>query len=111
MPYVVTEACILCGACVTGCESNAITEGETQSHIDVTICIECGTCIRNCPPRRLSGWMMPRPPARPLRQPPNLRLIRRTLLNRPWPRQEKTQEKVPKRIALFETFLSADNGA
>jgi len=49
MPYVVTEACILCGACVTGCESNAITEGETQSHIDVTICVECGTCMRNCP--------------------------------------------------------------
>jgi ferredoxin len=49
MPYVVTEACILCGACVVGCESNAITEGETQAHIDVTICVECGTCERNCP--------------------------------------------------------------
>lgn len=49
MPYIVTEACILCGACVVGCESNAITEGETQSHIDVTICVECGTCERNCP--------------------------------------------------------------
>lgn len=49
MPYVVNENCILCGACVAGCESNAITEGETQSHIDVTICIECGTCKMNCP--------------------------------------------------------------
>ena len=49
MPYVVTDQCILCGACVSGCESNAITEGETQSHIDVTICIECGTCQMNCP--------------------------------------------------------------
>ena len=49
MPYIVTDACILCGACVVGCESNAITEGETQSHIDVTICVECGTCERNCP--------------------------------------------------------------
>ena len=49
MPYVVTDACILCGACVSGCESGAITEGETQSHIDVNICIECGTCERNCP--------------------------------------------------------------
>ncbi len=27
----------------------AITEGDTQSHIDITICIECGTCERNCP--------------------------------------------------------------
>jgi ferredoxin len=49
MPYVVTDTCIQCGACVTGCESNAITEGDTQSHIDVTICIECGTCKQNCP--------------------------------------------------------------
>jgi ferredoxin len=49
MPYVVTENCIQCGACVAGCESNAITEGVTQSHIDVTICIECGTCQMNCP--------------------------------------------------------------
>ncbi len=49
MPYVVTDACLLCGACVTGCEQGAITEGETQSHIDVDLCIECGTCERNCP--------------------------------------------------------------
>jgi ferredoxin len=49
MPYVVTSECILCGACVVGCESNAITEGETQAHIDVNMCVECGTCERNCP--------------------------------------------------------------
>ena len=49
MPYVVTEECILCGACVVGCESNAITEGETQTHIDINLCVECGTCERNCP--------------------------------------------------------------
>jgi ferredoxin len=49
MPYVITSECISCGACVAGCESNAITEGETQSHIDITICIECGTCKINCP--------------------------------------------------------------
>jgi len=34
---------------VVGCESNAITEGEIQAHIDVNICVECGTCERNCP--------------------------------------------------------------
>ena len=49
MPYVVTDTCISCGACVAGCDSDAITEGETQSHIDISICVECGTCERNCP--------------------------------------------------------------
>jgi ferredoxin len=49
MPYIVTDACTQCGACVAGCDSEAITEGETQSHIDVAICVECGTCMRNCP--------------------------------------------------------------
>lgn len=49
MPYKVTDICILCGACVVGCESYAITEGETQAHIDVDLCVECGTCERNCP--------------------------------------------------------------
>jgi ferredoxin len=49
MPYKVTDLCILCGACSAGCESNAITEGETQAHIDVDLCVECGTCERNCP--------------------------------------------------------------
>jgi ferredoxin len=49
MPYIVTAGCILCGACSAGCESDAITEDETQAHIDVDICVECGTCERNCP--------------------------------------------------------------
>jgi len=49
MPYIVTDNCILCGACIAGCESDAITEGETQAHINVDICVECGTCERNCP--------------------------------------------------------------
>ncbi len=49
MPYRVTEECLQCGACVAGCETGAITEGETQAVIDLEICIECGTCKMNCP--------------------------------------------------------------
>ena len=49
MPYVVTSECIQCGVCFAGCESSAITEGDTQSYIDPAICIECGLCKQNCP--------------------------------------------------------------
>jgi ferredoxin len=49
MPYIITSECIACGACAAGCESEAITEDDTQSHIDPAICIECGTCQQNCP--------------------------------------------------------------
>lgn len=49
MPYVVTDECILCGACVSGCPSDAIEELETKTLIHVEICIECGTCEQNCP--------------------------------------------------------------
>ena len=49
MPYLVTDECILCGACVVGCPSSAIEEGETKSYILVDLCIECGTCEQNCP--------------------------------------------------------------
>jgi uncharacterized Fe-S center protein len=48
MPYVVTEDCILCGVCVALCPTGAVSEGETQSFIDIDICIECGTCEENC---------------------------------------------------------------
>ena len=49
MPYVVSDECILCGACEAGCPNGAIHEGETKSMIDPGLCIECGTCADNCP--------------------------------------------------------------
>jgi len=49
MPYKITDLCQLCGVCVAGCPSGAITEGETKCEIDVNVCIECGTCEQKCP--------------------------------------------------------------
>jgi ferredoxin len=49
MPYVVTSDCNTCGACVAGCESGAVKEGDTINSIDVSMCIECGLCAANCP--------------------------------------------------------------
>ena len=49
MPYLITDECILCGACEAGCPSDAIEEGETKYRIIIDLCIECGTCEQNCP--------------------------------------------------------------
>ena len=49
MPLIVTDECILCEACIAGCESDAITEDGVKAHIDINICVECGTCEINCP--------------------------------------------------------------
>lgn len=49
MPYVVSDECILCGACEAGCPNGAIHEGDTKSVIDYSLCVECGTCADNCP--------------------------------------------------------------
>jgi ferredoxin len=49
MPYFITDECMLCGACESGCEVSAIYETEEKNVIDQSICIECGTCEMNCP--------------------------------------------------------------
>jgi ferredoxin len=49
MPYVVSDDCILCGACAAGCANEAIREGDTKAVIDLSLCVECGTCADNCP--------------------------------------------------------------
>ena len=54
MPYVVSDECILCGACEAGCPNEAIREGETKSVIDYSLCVECGTCADNCPSGAIS---------------------------------------------------------
>jgi NAD-dependent dihydropyrimidine dehydrogenase PreA subunit len=54
MPYVVSDECMLCGACISGCECGAVKEGETKCEIDPDVCIECGTCEANCPAQAIS---------------------------------------------------------
>ena len=49
MAYVISDACIMCGACAADCPVEAIHEGDGKYEIDADICIECGACAGTCP--------------------------------------------------------------
>lgn len=49
MAYVITEACISCGACVPECPVDVITPGDDIYVIDAEGCIDCGACAAVCP--------------------------------------------------------------
>jgi ferredoxin len=47
--YVITDACTACGACVSACPVEAISEGEDKYIIDPEACTDCGLCADECP--------------------------------------------------------------
>ena len=55
MAYMITEECILCGACEPECPNEAISEGEEIYVIDPDKCTECvgffdeAQCAAVCP--------------------------------------------------------------
>ena len=49
MAYKITEDCISCGACASGCPVEAISEGDEHFVIDADACIDCGACAAGCP--------------------------------------------------------------
>ena len=48
MAYVINDSCIACGACVSECPTDAISEGDIYV-IDADKCIDCGACAEACP--------------------------------------------------------------
>jgi len=54
MPRIISDECILCGACVAECPVDAITEGDTQMNINPDTCIDCGACEAVCPVEAIS---------------------------------------------------------
>ena len=49
MAYIINDDCISCGACVSECPVEAISEGDEKFVIDADVCVNCGTCVDNCP--------------------------------------------------------------
>ncbi|MBF0315750.1 MAG: 4Fe-4S binding protein [Oligoflexia bacterium] len=49
MTHKITEDCVTCGACVSECPTNAISEGPDRYVIDANTCTDCATCVDACP--------------------------------------------------------------
>ena len=59
MAYVISDACISCGACEGTCPAGAISEGDGQYVIDADTCMECGACADGCPAGAISQEEFP----------------------------------------------------
>ncbi len=49
MAYIITDDCVNCGACISECPNDAISEGPDKHVIDPNACTDCGTCAEVCP--------------------------------------------------------------
>ena len=54
MAYVISDACVSCGACSDTCPMGAISQGDSQYVIDANTCIDCGSCAYACPTGAIS---------------------------------------------------------
>ena len=49
MAHVISDDCIMCGACAPECPVECISEGDTKYEIDADTCIDCAACVAVCP--------------------------------------------------------------
>lgn len=48
-PYVITDACIGCGRCLSVCPQNCINRSSVPYAIEADHCLHCGNCFTVCP--------------------------------------------------------------
>ena len=53
MAYKISDACVACGACISACPVEAISEGDIYT-INADTCIDCGACVSECPSDAIS---------------------------------------------------------
>lgn len=49
MAYIISDACIACGACESECPVGAISESAGKYLVDADACLDCGACQSVCP--------------------------------------------------------------
>jgi ferredoxin len=49
MAYEITTECICCGARMSECPVEIITEGDDMYKIDAALCTSCAACVAACP--------------------------------------------------------------
>ena len=49
MAHEIQDTCTACGACLTECPKEAISEGTPIYKIDPAKCDDCATCVQVCP--------------------------------------------------------------
>lgn len=54
MAYIISDDCVSCGACVSECPNDAISEGADKYVIDADACVDCGACADVCPSSAIS---------------------------------------------------------
>jgi len=49
MAHKISSECVSCGACVSDCPVDSITQGESVYEINSETCVDCGACVSSCP--------------------------------------------------------------